>query len=106
MVGLVLFGYALNDINFVLAGYVTESYGSYAASAYSGIVMARAAISCGFAQGTEPFFVALGPNIAVSILAAVATLFCLAPVLFMRYGKKLRSRSRFASSLKDSDDKS
>ncbi|KAK5084433.1 hypothetical protein LTR05_005509 [Lithohypha guttulata] len=96
MIGLVFFGYALNDINFVLAGYLTDSYKSYAASAYSGVVMSRAAISCGFAQGTEPFFIALGPNVAVSILAAVATIFCIAPPVFIRYGGKLRSKSSFA----------
>ncbi|KAB8215668.1 major facilitator superfamily domain-containing protein [Aspergillus novoparasiticus] len=41
-------------------------------------------------------FNGLGNNVAVSVLAAVATVFCAVPPLFMRYGAELRARSRFA----------
>lgn len=39
---------------------------------------------------------ALGANIAGSILAAVATLWLVSPVIFMKYGKVLREKGNFA----------
>lgn len=44
----------------------------------------------------------LGYNVAVSVLTAVATVFCAVPPLFMRYGAELRARSRFARQSLDS----
>jgi hypothetical protein len=41
-------------------------------------------------------FSGLGTNVAASILAAVATVFAFTPFLFMRYGEKLRERSKVA----------
>ena len=41
-------------------------------------------------------FAGLSPNHTTSILAAVATTFCIAPWLFLRYGKRIRERSVFA----------
>jgi hypothetical protein len=43
-----------------------------------------------------PMFSGLGGNVAGSILAAVAIIFCLTPFVFLRYGKTLRERSQFA----------
>lgn len=40
-------------------------------------------------------FMNLGIGPAMSILAAVATLALPAPFIFMKYGKTLRSRSKF-----------
>jgi hypothetical protein len=31
-----------------------------------------------------------------SILAALATVFCIAPVVFLRYGREMRKSSKFA----------
>lgn len=41
-------------------------------------------------------FDGLGANVASSILAALATLFCVVPPLFIKYGKRIRGRSKFA----------
>jgi len=41
-------------------------------------------------------FNGLGGNVAGSILAAVATLFCVTPFIFLKYGRILRERSPFA----------
>lgn len=38
----------------------------------------------------------LGNNIATTVLAAVTTLFCFAPIVFLRYGRKLREKSQWA----------
>jgi hypothetical protein len=42
-------------------------------------------------------YTGLGSNIATSILAAVASLFAFTPFLFLRYGERLRHRSKFAA---------
>jgi hypothetical protein len=41
-------------------------------------------------------YASLGPNHATTILAGIATTFCVAPWLFFRYGKSIRERSTFA----------
>lgn len=41
----------------------------------------------------------------MTIFAAIATSFCITPVVFNRYGRKLRSVSRFAQGDDDGDDK-
>ena len=41
-------------------------------------------------------FNGLGANVAVSLLASVATVFCIAPPLFIFYGERIRKSSRFA----------
>jgi hypothetical protein len=42
-------------------------------------------------------YTGLGSNVATSILAAVAGAFAFTPFLFLRYGEKLRHRSKFAA---------
>ena len=73
MFALVPVGYAINDVDFVLAGYISDSYTTYAASAFAASASTRCLISCAFAQFAEIMFERLGSNIAVSILAAVMT---------------------------------
>lgn len=38
----------------------------------------------------------LGSNVAGSILAGVATLWLISPYIFMKYGKRLREKGKFA----------
>ena len=38
----------------------------------------------------------LGVNVAGSVLAAVATLWLVSPFIFMKYGKRLREKGKFA----------
>lgn len=52
-------------------------------------------------NGALPLFAnqmydALGANKATTVLAVLATLFCVAPVLFLRFGDVLRERTSFA----------
>ena len=41
-------------------------------------------------------YAGLGSNVASSILATVATVFCICPVVFLKYGKRIREASQFA----------
>jgi hypothetical protein len=97
MIGLVLIGFSLNDFSYVLFGYATDSYGKHAASAVSAIGLTRALTAGVFPLFTHQMYTGLGSNIATSILAAVASLFAFTPFLFLRYGERLRHRSKFAA---------
>lgn len=96
MLALVLVGYALNENVYTLTGYLADSYTIYAASGFAGLILARATTCAILLPFTRPMYEGLGFNIATSLLAAIATVFCAAPVLFWRYGKSIRERSPFA----------
>lgn len=93
---LVLIGYALNEFDAVLAGYLADSYLSYAASGFAALALVRAVLSGVFPLFATQMFDGLGANVAASVLAAVATVFCIVPPVFARYGAKIRARSTFA----------
>ena len=97
VLALFLIGFALNEFATVYAGYIADSYLSYAGSAQAALSVLRSLLGALFPLFTPKMFDSLGTNVAVSVLAAIATVFCVAPVLFSRYGVSLRKRSRFAS---------
>ena len=102
MLGLVLVGYATNDLSYILFGYLTDSYGPYAASACSALSLSRTIMAAIFPLFTYAMYTELGGNVSTSIFAAIATVFCVIPIVFLRYGSKVRKISRFA--LSDDDD--
>lgn len=93
---LFLVGFALNEFSIVLAGYMADSYLGYAASGFAALALARSVLSAMFPLFADDMFNALGSNVAVSILASLATVFCATPFLFTYYGRRLRERSQFA----------
>ncbi|KAI9035779.1 MFS multidrug transporter [Aspergillus affinis] len=95
-VPLVLIGYALNEYPTVCLGYLADSYLSFSASAVAVVTCIRAVLSATFPLFTAQMFSSLGANVAVSILAVLATVFCFIPPLFVRYGTQIRAKSRFA----------
>ncbi|PYH87343.1 MFS multidrug transporter [Aspergillus ellipticus CBS 707.79] len=95
-VSLVLVGYALNEFDTVLYGYLSDSYLSYSASGTAAIQLLRAMLSGAFPLFTRQMFEGLGANVAASVLAGLATVFCVVPVLFLLYGERIRAQSRFA----------
>ncbi|KAL4802817.1 major facilitator superfamily domain-containing protein [Aspergillus unguis] len=96
MIPLLFVGFALNEFGTVLAGYLADSYHSYAASAFAAMSLARSSLSAIFPLIAPKMFSALGANIALSILAAGALAFCPIPFIFRYYGRSLRQRSKFA----------
>ncbi|KAJ5312437.1 hypothetical protein N7508_003267 [Penicillium antarcticum] len=95
-IALVLIGYALNEFDSVLAGYLADSYLSYAASGFAALSLVRSSMSAAFPLFARQMYEGLGANVASSILAALATVFCIVPPLFNRYGEQIRARSKFA----------
>ena len=56
----------------------------------------RAILSGTFPLFGRQVFHTLGANVAVFILAGVATLYCVVAILFGLYGKRIRERSQIA----------
>lgn len=96
MLGLVLVGYATNDLAYILFGYLTDSYGPFAASACSALSFSRTVMAAIFPLFTYEMYTGLGGNVATTVFAALATVFCITPFLFLRYGRSLRRMSKWA----------
>lgn len=96
LLALIPVGFALNEFVYTLTGYLADSYTIYAASGFAGLILARASTTAVVLPFTYDMYANLGPNVATSILAAVATVFCVAPFVFFRYGKRIREASKFA----------
>ena len=103
---LVAMGFAVNEFDAVLAGYMADSYTIYSASAFASLSILRSLASATFPLFGRSFYESrLRPNGATSVLAGVATVACLCPVLFVRYGRRIRQASKFAKySLKVHDE--
>lgn len=93
---LVLAGFAINEFEYVLAGYLTDCYSRYASSAVAAMSLVRSILAGVLPLFAYYMFTGISTNAASSILAAMATVFCSAPIMFGRYGATLRERSDFA----------
>lgn len=83
---LALVGFCTNESDTILAGYLTDSYTIYAASANAPLAFLRAVLSAVFPLFAEHMFTSLGANVASLILAALATLFCVRPSYLQNTG--------------------
>ena len=89
-------GFTLNKFLYTLSGYLADSYTIYATSAFAGLLLSRSFVTAAILPFTYPIFTNLGANAASSILASVATVFYIAPIVLIRYGKRIRLASKFA----------
>ncbi|KAI4750660.1 MFS general substrate transporter [Aureobasidium sp. EXF-3400] len=96
LLGLVLVGFAANEFAYTLNAYLSDSYTVYASSSLAALAFLRGIVSGVMPLFAHQMFTGLGSNIAGSIIAGVATLFCVMPFIFFRYGKRMREKSRFA----------
>ncbi|KAE8442469.1 hypothetical protein EG329_003312 [Mollisiaceae sp. DMI_Dod_QoI] len=96
IVGLIPIGFATNEFACTLSGYLADTYTIYASSAFAAMSFLRAVLGGVFPLVARPMYASLGANTATMIVASLATVFCATPVLFARYGKAIRKRSKFA----------
>lgn len=96
MFSLMFVRFAANEFDCVLAGYLADSYTLYAASAFAATAFVRAVFSGVFPLFARQLFTKPDANVGASILAAIATIFCIAPVLFYYHGERFRKASEFA----------
>lgn len=95
---LTLVGFVTNEFDYVLSGYLTDTYSTYASSANAPPAFMRAVLSGVFPLFGAQMFRNLGNNIAGSALAAIATGFCFVALGFWKFGKSIREKSNFANS--------
>ena len=96
MVGLVLIGFAATEFSYTLSGYISDAYTIYASSGLAVQGCLRALASGCLPLFAYPMYSGLGSNVATSIIAAVATVYCMTSYIFLRHGKRLREKSPFA----------
>lgn len=94
--GMIPVGFAINEFACTLSGYLADTYTIYTSSALAALAFLRAVLAGLFPLAGEPMYRSLGANWASVVLAGVATVFCVSPVLFLRFGKGIRRRSAFA----------
>ncbi|KAL8825922.1 MAG: hypothetical protein Q9170_007604 [Blastenia crenularia] len=76
--------------------FLVDTYFLYAASAVSANTFLRSILASAFPLAARPMFHNLGVGPAMSLLGGIACLALPVPLLFMKYGRKLRSMSKFA----------
>ncbi|EAU33495.1 conserved hypothetical protein [Aspergillus terreus NIH2624] len=96
MFGLALVGFAATEFSYTLSGYLSDAYTIYASSALAVQGVLRALASGCLPLFAYPMYSGLGSNVATSIIAAVATVYCVTPYIFLKHGKRLREKSPFA----------
>ncbi|MCJ1377509.1 hypothetical protein MMC17_000604 [Xylographa soralifera] len=96
MIALVPVGFAVTEFEYILAGYLSDCYTHFTASASAPVSFFRSIISAAMPLFVHQMYTGLGVNVASSILATIATVFCAFPLLFINYGSDLRLRSHFA----------
>lgn len=96
LVATAFIGAGFNSIFQQAINYLIDTYGIYAASATAANTFLRSLLACGLPLAVQPMFRAMGVGPGMSVLGGVAALAIPVPFLFMRFGVKLRKRSRFA----------
>lgn len=89
-------GAGFNSIFQQCMNFLVDSYGLYAASAISANTVLRSLLASAFPLVAKPMFNNLGVGPAMSILGGIACLALPVPLIFMKYGLKLRKMSKFA----------
>ncbi|KAK5937720.1 hypothetical protein PMZ80_009849 [Knufia obscura] len=96
LVATILIGAGFNCIFQQCINFLIDTYGLYAASATAANTFLRSLMACGLPLAARPMFKAIGVGPGVSVLGGVAALALPVPFLFMKYGLRLRKKSRFA----------
>jgi MFS transporter, DHA1 family, multidrug resistance protein len=76
--------------------YIIDSYQEHAAIALASITMVRYLIAGGMVIAARPMYEGIGVHWTMTILGCVATILTPAPLIFWKFGHKLREMSRYA----------
>ncbi|CBF83895.1 hypothetical protein AN2841.2 [Aspergillus nidulans FGSC A4] len=96
MFGVALIGFAATEFSYTLSGYLADAYTVYAGSAMAASSVLKAIASGCLPLFAYPMYSGLGSNVATSIIAALGTVYCITPWVFVKYGLRLREKSPFA----------
>ncbi|OCL12641.1 MFS general substrate transporter [Glonium stellatum] len=81
--------------------YIIDSYGDHAAIALASITMARYLIAGGMVMAARPMYEGIGVHWTMTLLGCMAAILAPAPLLFWKYGSRLRRNSPYAKSDED-----
>lgn len=93
------FGMGFFFIFGALLNYIGDAYTTYSASAMAAVSCARSTGSAALPFGATPMYKGLGVQWASTLLALLSLLLSVVPFVFIAYGEKLRTGSRFAQEL-------
>lgn len=91
-----LTGFGLLSIFLQSLNYIVDAYLMFAASAIAANTFLRSLAGAVFPLFSQYMFAALGVNWAGTLLGCVAVIMVPIPVLFYKYGHKIREKSKFA----------
>ncbi|KAK9422854.1 putative MFS general substrate transporter [Seiridium unicorne] len=98
------FGFALVMLFTGISSYLTDCYDQYGASALAANTMLRTLFGAGFAIFATDMYEKMGTPWATSTLGFVALAMSIMPLIFYRYGAKLRAASKFHVKVTASED--
>ncbi|KAI5124039.1 hypothetical protein M0805_003868 [Coniferiporia weirii] len=90
------FGLGIATIMQSLTAYMMDSYSIYAASAIAATVVMRSTLACAFPLFSPFMFARLGDSWAMSVFGFLSVACMPLPVLFWKYGPKIRAKSKYA----------
>jgi hypothetical protein len=76
--------------------YIIDSYEAYSASALVSAVLIRYIAAGGMTIAGIPFYKNMGVHWTLTILGAISALMAPMPYVFYKYGKWIRSKSKYA----------
>lgn len=96
LAGAALFGWSLNGIFVAVYQYIIDSYETESSSALSSITFMRYIVAGGMVIADMKMYETLGVHWTMTMLGCVGIVLTPLPLLFWRFGHKVRKRSRFA----------
>ncbi|KAF8320462.1 MFS general substrate transporter [Clavulina sp. PMI_390] len=100
IIGSLPLGVSITLIFLCLINYIVDVYLQVAASALAANTVVRSSFGAGFPLFAPTMYHRLNPRWATTLLGFIALLMVPIPVLFIRYGPYLRSKSRFSPTAK------
>lgn len=99
------FGAGNGAVFIYASNYLVHSYGIYAASAMAGNAVVRSLMGGTLPLAGPALYRALGPNWAGTLLGLLEVLIIPIPVMFYRYGHKIRQKSTLIREMREEEER-
>ncbi|KAF9648346.1 MFS general substrate transporter [Thelephora ganbajun] len=96
MLSTILIGCAVNMVFASFLSYLTDTYLMYTASAFAVNTVFRCAFGAAFPLFATAMFNRMGVNWACTLVGLVSIILCPIPIVFSKFGARIRGDSRFA----------
>ncbi|KAF2997916.1 hypothetical protein E8E13_004912 [Curvularia kusanoi] len=96
----VLFGMGYLCLFMALLNYLVDAYEVFAASAMAAASLSRSSFGAVLPFATRPLYRTLGVAWATSLLGFLAVALCVVPFAFLKWGGRMRERSKFCQYLR------